>query len=262
MRATKIFLLLVLTLVIIPAYLNIGAQAKDNHKISYAKCLKKFKTAAQIKAGGSAGAKAEFSMIFKYALLGTITVHVSSLSEGPKVGHAKATIVIAVDDDSLIWDIICSPQASYENRSFNSEAFAKKIERADYAFSGADYKTENNKSTEYNPNMRVTTSERHAMINTVRRTMEPCWNFQAGPKKMQDIIVEIEVTLRPDGYVTSANITNRSELETDPFKLAAGESALRAVLNPSCQPYKLPTDKYEVWKDIKLKFNPREMMGR
>ena len=92
--------------------------------------------------------------------------------------------------------------------------------------------------------------------------MEPCWNFQAGSKKAQDIIVEIQVKLRPNGYVLDAIITNRSELKSDPFKLAAGESALRAVLNPSCQPYSLPVNRYDVWKDIKLTFNPREMLGR
>ena len=116
--------------------------------------------------------------------------------------------------------------------------------------------------TEFDPDKQVTMSERHAMINAVKRRMEPCWNFQAGSKKAQDIIVEIEVKLRPDGYVLDAKIMNRSELRSDPFKLAAGESALRAVLNPSCQPYILPANRYDVWKDIKLTFNPREMLGR
>ena len=116
--------------------------------------------------------------------------------------------------------------------------------------------------TEFDPDKQITMSERHAMINAVKRRMEPCWNFQAGSKKAQDIIVEIEVKLRPDGYVSNAKITNRSGLKSDPFKLAAGESALRAVLNPSCQPYILPANRYDVWKDIKLTFNPREMLGR
>ena len=116
--------------------------------------------------------------------------------------------------------------------------------------------------TEFDVDKRVTMNERHAMINAVKKKMEPCWNFQAGSKKAQDIIVEIQVKLRPNGYVLDAIITNRSELKSDPFKLAAGESALRAVLNPSCQPYILPANRYDVWKDIKLTFNPREMLGR
>lgn len=116
--------------------------------------------------------------------------------------------------------------------------------------------------TEFDSNKRVTMSERNAMINLIKRRMEPCWSFQAGSKKAQDIIVEIEVRLRPDGRVLGANITNRLELSSDPFKLAAGESALRAVLNPGCQPYILPANRYDVWKDLKLTFNPREMLGR
>ena len=118
------------------------------------------------------------------------------------------------------------------------------------------------RTTEFDLSKRVTMSERNAMINLVKRKMEPCWNFQAGSKKAQDIIVAIAVKLRPDGYVMGASITNRSDLNSDPFKLAAGESALRAVLNPSCQPYNLPVNKYDVWKDLKLTFNPREMLGR
>lgn len=114
----------------------------------------------------------------------------------------------------------------------------------------------------FDPTKRITISERNAMINLVKRKMEPCWNFQAGSKKAQDIIVAIKVKLRPDGHVLGASITNRSVLNSDPFKLAAAESALRAVLNPSCQPYNLPTNRYDVWKDLKLTFNPREMLGR
>ena len=116
--------------------------------------------------------------------------------------------------------------------------------------------------TEFDVEKRVTMNERHAMINAVKKKMEPCWNFQAGSKKAQDIIVEIQVKLRPNGYVLDAIITNESELTSDPFKKAAGESALRAVLNPSCQPYSLPVNRYDVWKDIKLTFNPKEMLGR
>jgi len=118
------------------------------------------------------------------------------------------------------------------------------------------------KPKKFDPNKSITLNERHAMVNLIKRTMEPCWNFQAGSKQAQDIIVEIEVALRSDGYVSQASITNRSQLQADPFKLAAGESALRAVLNPSCQPYKLPANQYAVWKDLKLTFNPREMLGR
>jgi len=34
------------------------------------------------------------------------------------------------------------------------------------------------------------------------------------------------------------------------------------VRNPGCNPYDLPRDKYEIWKDLTLTFNPREMFGQ
>ena len=117
------------------------------------------------------------------------------------------------------------------------------------------------RSEEFDSNERVTISERNAMINAVKRRMEPCWNFQAGSKKAQDIIVELEVKLRPNGRVLEASIKNQLDLKTN-FERAAGESALRAVLNPDCQPYELPIKRYSIWKDLKLTFNPREMLGR
>jgi len=142
------------------------------------------------------------------------------------------------------------------------ETAKKKKSKTEYDLMARLSKTLSKRPTEFDPSRRVTMSERNAMINLVKRKMEQCWNFQAGSKKAQDIIVAIEVKLRPDGHVMGANITNRSDLNSDPFKLAAGESALRAVLNPSCQPYNLPVNKYDVWKDLKLTFNPREMLGR
>lgn len=112
------------------------------------------------------------------------------------------------------------------------------------------------------PAQQITLSERHAMINEIKKAVEQCWNFQAGAKGAEEIIVEIKVTMRSDGTVSRANVMNQSAYLNSPFKQAAAESARRAVLNPSCQPFKLDPRKYQVWKDLTLSFNPREMLGR
>ena len=36
-------------------------------------------------------------------------------------------------------------------------------------------------------------------------------------------------------------------------------AAVRAVL--SCAPYEFPSEKYELWKEIKFTFDPRNMLG-
>lgn len=40
------------------------------------------------------------------------------------------------------------------------------------------------------------------------------------------------------------------------FRIAA-ESAMRAIRR--CQPYHLPLSKYEVWRDVEVTFDPRDM---
>ncbi len=109
---------------------------------------------------------------------------------------------------------------------------------------------------------RITMTERHAMINSIRTAIQPCWNIQPGAKGAQDIVVVVRATMSPDGKVRRAWVTNRSAFQNDPFKLAAAETAQRAVLNQACQPFKLDPKKYDVWKDVTLKFNPSEMFGR
>jgi hypothetical protein len=72
--------------------------------------------------------------------------------------------------------------------------------------------------------------------------------------------VEIRVTMNPDGTVRDAQVQDNARMTADPFYRAMAESALRAVLNPRCQPFKLPKDRYDVWQTLALNFDPREML--
>ena len=60
-----------------------------------------------------------------------------------------------------------------------------------------------------------------------------------------------------------------TDLEEDPVNLSpnsgvgmiqAYEAARRAVLR--CQPYKLPADKYETWREMEIELDPSEMVLR
>jgi hypothetical protein len=115
---------------------------------------------------------------------------------------------------------------------------------------------------EFDPTKRITQNEMDAMANTVRRAMAKCWNFNPGAKGARDIVITIKIQLSPTGHFQGGDLLNRSAYMSDPFKLAAAESAWRAVRNPGCNPYDLPRDKYEIWKDLTLTFNPREMFGQ
>lgn len=95
----------------------------------------------------------------------------------------------------------------------------------------------------------------------VRQQIQRCWNLPAGAKDAHTMIIAIRMVMNPDGTVQQARILDQSRMGTDPFYRTMAESALRATLNPRCQPFKLPPEKYERWKTMRLNFDPREMLG-
>lgn len=97
-------------------------------------------------------------------------------------------------------------------------------------------------------------------IDLVRRQIAQCWNLPAGAKDAHKMTVEIKVAMNIDGTVREATLSNQLRMAADPFYRAMAESALRAVLNPRCQPFKLPPDRYEIWQTMELNFDPREML--
>ena len=98
-------------------------------------------------------------------------------------------------------------------------------------------------------------------IDMVRERVRPCWNMLTGAKNAQDIVVTLVLDMNPDGTVRRAEISDRSRM-SDTYFRAAAESALRAVLNPHCNPLPLPADSYESqWRTLTLDFNPRDMFG-
>ncbi len=98
-------------------------------------------------------------------------------------------------------------------------------------------------------------------LDAVARQFFKCWSVPAGARDAKNLLVEIAVQANPDGTIRRAQILNQGRMRSDPFYRTAAESALRAVLNPICSPLKLPPEKYERWKLMRLKFDPRTMIG-
>lgn len=98
-----------------------------------------------------------------------------------------------------------------------------------------------------------------SQIDAIRAQIEKCWNIPAGARMAESLIVELEVKLDPSGKVMSAKALDSGKL-SDPFYRAASESAQRAVLNPQCNSFKLPADKYDQWKEMVLRFDPSQML--
>lgn len=96
-------------------------------------------------------------------------------------------------------------------------------------------------------------------IDLLRQQIRECWSLPAGAKDAENLSIEIRMTMNPDATVREARILDQGRLQRDPFYRAAAESALRAVLNPRCNPLKLPLEKYNQWRNMILIFDPRDM---
>ena len=97
-------------------------------------------------------------------------------------------------------------------------------------------------------------------VDAIRYQIEQCWNVPAGARDARDLVIKIQINLKPDGSLKQPPVILDRDRMDDGFFRAAAESARRAVQR--CTPLKnLPTSKYDRWQDITLTFNPREMLG-
>ena len=101
-------------------------------------------------------------------------------------------------------------------------------------------------------------------IDAIKRQIERCWLVPAaiGAKDVQEMLVQVRLKLNPDGTLRESRIVDRFRMETNATYKAVAESALRAIRNPRCSRFNLPLQKHDVWKDMVLRFNPGEMVGR
>ena len=100
----------------------------------------------------------------------------------------------------------------------------------------------------------LTKEEEQNLVLNIRQ----CWNVPVGLENDSSNVIIMGIKLSIDG-----------NLEEDPVNLSpnsgvgmiqAYEAARRAVLR--CQPYKLPADKYETWREMEIELDPSEMVLR
>ena len=111
-------------------------------------------------------------------------------------------------------------------------------------------------SDQNNPNEPISMTE----LDMIKAQIYKNWNIPAGAKDAANLIIPIHVMLEPDGRVTLAEVVDTLRYNTDSFYRAAADSARRAVLLSN--PLKAPPTKYDQWKDITLRFNPKDQVGQ
>ncbi len=105
----------------------------------------------------------------------------------------------------------------------------------------------------------MTISDRDFISSKLR----DCWNVDGGTERLDEILVEVKLSVNRDGEILSAKYTNSMNI---PAFTQVAESAVRAVYicaNKGLDsPFKILAQKYgshyNDWKEIKLRFSPTE----
>ena len=88
-----------------------------------------------------------------------------------------------------------------------------------------------------------------------------CWSPPVGAPDARDLVVDYALRLNQDGTVATLQLTPGTQVmaASNAYTRAAAEAASRAIYQ--CQPYRLPADRSNVWREINpLRFDPRQMM--
>ena len=99
-------------------------------------------------------------------------------------------------------------------------------------------------------NLEVSISEMDLVIQQLRS----CFNPRAGTQIVGDEMVKISAKIDRAANVRkdTVQIIDTNISKSNPYYKAITESAVATLYNPLCSQLKLPLDKYESWKDLKI----------
>jgi outer membrane biosynthesis protein TonB len=99
------------------------------------------------------------------------------------------------------------------------------------------------------------------LVDALKNQIAQCWSPPVGAPNPEQLIPTFRVFLNPDGSVSQApqlSAASQARAASNPYMRAAADAARRAIM--TCQPYKLPGDKYNTWRDVTIDFDPRQMI--
>lgn len=94
----------------------------------------------------------------------------------------------------------------------------------------------------------------------LQRQLAACWSVMPGARDAEGLYVDVYMVMNPDRTVQQARIVDQGRYNADSYFRAAADSALRALRHPNCTPLLLPPYKYDQWKTMTVRFDPKYML--
>ena len=102
-----------------------------------------------------------------------------------------------------------------------------------------------------NPDAKMTADE----MSALRERMKSCWNPPQGATSHVELRTVVKVELNEDGSL--AGVPQIIEAPSGTYARSAPESVVRAIRR--CEPYTLPAEKYDEWREIEITFDPVDL---
>jgi hypothetical protein len=98
--------------------------------------------------------------------------------------------------------------------------------------------------------------------DALREQLKRCWRAPIDQPNPERLVVSVRVYLSRDGGLArEPKLEKPNPLPVgDRGMVIASENALRAVR--TCAPYDLPEESFDLWKEVVLRFDPREMLNQ
>ncbi len=98
-------------------------------------------------------------------------------------------------------------------------------------------------------------------IDALKSRLYRCWNPPVAVREAAALVIEVRITLLPDGSLSGQPTIVGVGQASDPLAQVAAEAAIRAVVQ--CAPFGdiLKPENYVLWNQIDFVFDPREMLG-
>ena len=155
------------------------------------------------------------------------------------------------DADKPVKEASSKPKS--DDKQFNADEISALLDKQKPSGGGAKRSTQQaSLGGEKDQGQKLSKSEEGAL----RDQLAGCWTFPAGMEASDDLIAVISFNLDASG-----KLDGRPVVEKSSGNRQVDESAVRAIQKCNMAGLQVPAGKQDIWGQIKVTFDPREMLG-
>jgi len=155
------------------------------------------------------------------------------------------------DADKPVKEASSKPKS--DDKQFNADEISALLDKQKPSGGGAKRSTQQaSLGGEKNQGQKLSRSEEGAL----RDQLAGCWSFPAGIEATQDLVAVIAFNLNASGKLDGQPVVEKSSGNRQ-----VDESAVRAIQKCNMAGLQVPAGKQDVWAQVKVTFDPREMLG-